>query len=443
MLRHFLEDEPVTGAGDVGKAGLDRLVTDRTWISADAALTRAIEIFQAHPGLRLLPAIDNAGRPTGAIYEQDIQRILFNPFGYALLKNPSFGGDLARHVRPCPAAEADESVGALLALRAAHAGDFEGVIVTRGGRFVGVISSQVLLRLAAERDAEVARLRAESYERVAAASADFSGEASRMAGDLRQLSDELAATSASVAARASENAQHSAMVANAAAQAAANMVEIGQNANAVAGTFQRIEAKTREVRLSASAAVALIAQGTAHMEALTVSADEIGQVSELIDGIARRTAMLAMNATIEAARAGEVGRGFAVVAAEVKNLAAQTRTAASGISGRVASITHAVRHVSTGRAGIEGAARSVEEMTVAVFEEISGQRYGIELIATNVGEAGAAAAHIGERAVDIQRSAACAVETTEFMDQLASAVAGQGEAMQRRVLDFIETVREA
>jgi methyl-accepting chemotaxis protein len=65
---------------------------------------------------------------------------------------------------------------------------------------------------------------------------------------------------------------------------------------------------------------------------------EIGGVVNLINNIAERTHILALNASMHAASAGEAGRGFAVVANEVQKLAENAREATSKISGLVNNI---------------------------------------------------------------------------------------------------------
>lgn len=65
---------------------------------------------------------------------------------------------------------------------------------------------------------------------------------------------------------------------------------------------------------------------------------EIGGVVNLINNIAERTHILAINASMHAASAGEAGRSFAVVAKEVQRLAESAREATSRISSLVGNI---------------------------------------------------------------------------------------------------------
>lgn len=71
---------------------------------------------------------------------------------------------------------------------------------------------------------------------------------------------------------------------------------------------------------------------------LAERSNEITSVVNIINQIAERTAVLALNAGMQAAAAGDAGRGFAVVADEVKRLADSARSATAQISTLVTGI---------------------------------------------------------------------------------------------------------
>ena len=78
------------------------------------------------------------------------------------------------------------------------------------------------------------------------------------------------------------------------------------------------------------------------MGSLRGKSREIGQIVSLIDTIAFRTNILALNASVEACKAGEAGRGFAVVAQEVRALATRSADSARRISAIVSSSTQEI-----------------------------------------------------------------------------------------------------
>src|SRR5690606_3425523 len=75
-----------------------------------------------------------------------------------------------------------------------------------------------------------------------------------------------------------------------------------------------------------------VERGAAEAEALAASSGEIERFILQTKAIAKRTHMLALNASIEAARAGAEGKGFSVVAEEVRKLAQQAAQSAQQTS---------------------------------------------------------------------------------------------------------------
>src|SRR5688572_32064917 len=100
---------------------------------------------------------------------------------------------------------------------------------------------------------------------------------------------------------------------------------------------------------------------------------EVSKIAQVINQVAERSDLLALNAALEGTKAGEVGRGFSLVAAEMRKLAENVAGSARDI-GRIVERVQASgdQAVAKARVGVEASDRgvSVAERAAEVFGQI-------------------------------------------------------------------------
>ncbi|BBB69617.1 hypothetical protein UNDYM_5364 [Undibacterium sp. YM2] len=170
-------------------------------------------------------------------------------------------------------------------------------------------------------------------------------DVSNISADVTEATLKVKAQSDNVMAAAAEErleVEHTTVSLSTASEEMRNIADLAQTCNRAADNAIRSTRLAMDTVTSTVGGINstrdIIRETEKRIKRLGERSQEISGVVGLINAIAERTHILALNASMHAASAGEAGRGFAVVADEVQRLAENARQATLQISGLVNNI---------------------------------------------------------------------------------------------------------
>lgn len=189
-----------------------------------------------------------------------------------------------------------------------------------------------------------------------------------------------------------------------------------ENLNLVKTTTEQLKNTANRLNVGNQRMVQL----TAAMVDIESSANQIADITKVIDGIASQTNLLSLNAAIEAARAGEAGKGFAVVADEVRDLAQKSAEAAKQT---VQLLQSSLKDVETGTKIAEETARFLQEVEVDTLKVVEGISRIEEVSADQTISIDQIREGLNQVSAVIQNNAATAEENSATSEEMASQAA--------------------
>lgn len=228
----------------------------------------------------------------------------------------------------------------------------------------------------------------DSSAQLASASEEMSAVTDEASRGLVRQNDEVnqAATAVTEMSAAVDEVARNAAEAAEASNKTQTLTEAGQKN--VSRTLTAIKHLTGNVQMTSE-----------QVKTLSLRAQEISKVVDVIRAIAEQTNLLALNAAIEAARAGEQGRGFAVVADEVRALAHRTQQSTQEIEAMIGSIQ--TDTVETVRA-MENSQKMADESSI-VAQDASSSLEQISTAITVINERNALIATAAEEQAQVAR----------------------------------------
>ncbi|MGB3739384.1 MAG: methyl-accepting chemotaxis protein [Pontixanthobacter sp.] len=303
-------------------------------------------------------------------------------------------------------------------------------------------------RLQQERDADLERQR-DAQERELEKRrllADLAQRFERTIGEIvngvAAASSQMKNTAGGMAATAEQSSHRSDAVARFIGEASAGVTAAAAASDEFAmsiGEISRQAASSAELARTASNS-AHEADGT--ISDLSIAAAEVGKITALIQTIAKRTNLLALNASIEAARGGEAGRGFAVVASEVKELAAQTSRATQDIADKIRMMEHSTDNSIRALRDVNTQIEKLEATAIAIASAVDQQSVAGQDLARSIDLAARSTDEVTGSATDLHEASLATGEAAGQVLGSATDLEKQSATLHQQVGHFLHHVRD-
>lgn len=270
------------------------------------------------------------------------------------------------------------------------------------------------------------------------ATSDRLGNTSKM---MRMNSDEVTTSMNEIAKTVGEIAEGASNQAEDAQQLVQEIMNLGDavsknadSARELSGASQEIMAASRDGLNSVNQLEDITLKNQSAFQAIfdiidttSESAGKIGEASAMISDIAKKTKLLALNASIEAASAGEAGKGFAVVADEIRKLSEQSKNSTMVIDEMLNSLQENITQASLQSVVVKDAVKlqtvSVSDTKdkylaiVSALDNINREIAALEEVSRNMEQSRSIVSDFGSNVSAISEEYAASTEETSATTQ--------------------------